>query len=132
MNFENTIMTKELRIFIVDDSAIVRDRLTSLLAELESVKIIGYAENSAQATDEILQSKPDIVILDIFLNGGNGITVLKNIRGKKIQSKIIVLTNYAQEQYRKKCFEEGADYFFDKSIEFDKIVDIITRFSVAA
>lgn len=125
-------MTKELRIFIVDDSAIVRDRLTSLLAELESVKIIGYAENSAQATDEILQSKPDIVILDIFLNGGNGITVLKNIRGKKIQSKIIVLTNYAQEQYRKKCFEEGADYFFDKSIEFDKIVDIITRFSVAA
>ncbi|MBW7888254.1 MAG: response regulator transcription factor [Bacteroidetes bacterium] len=124
-------MTKELRVFIVDDSAIVRDRLTSLLSELDAVKIIGYAENSAQATEAIIQAKPDIVILDIFLSGGNGITVLKNIRGKKIQSKVIVLTNYAQDQYRKKCFEEGADYFFDKSIEFDKIADVITRVAVA-
>jgi DNA-binding NarL/FixJ family response regulator len=129
---QNNIKPKELSIFIVDDSEIVRDRLTSLLSEMDSVKIIGYAEKPIEATESILRYQPDVIILDIFLNGGNGITVLKNIRAKNIHSKIIVLTNYAQDQYRKKCFEEGADYFFDKSIEFDQIVDVIQRFSVAA
>ncbi len=57
---------------------------------------------------------------------------MKNIRSRNIPSKVIVLTNYAQEQYRKKCFEEGADFFFDKSIEFDKIVEVIQKLRMAA
>jgi CheY-like chemotaxis protein len=43
-----------------------------------------------------------------------------------------MLTNYAQEEYRKKCFEEGADFFFDKSIEFDRVIDVIQKLSAAA
>lgn len=123
---------KLLSILIVDDSQIVRDRLTSMLNELGSVKIIGYADNPLSATEAIVHNKPDVVILDIFLTGGSGIHVLKNIRSRKITSKVIVLTNYAQEQYRKKCFEEGADFFFDKSIEFDRIIDIIQKLRFAA
>lgn len=118
---------KLLTILIVDDSQIVRDRLTSMLNELDSVKITGYADNPLSATEAIVNSKPDVVILDIFLTGGSGIHVLKNIRSRNITSKVIVLTNYAQEQYRKKCFEEGADFFFDKSIEFDRIVEVIQK-----
>jgi two-component system, NarL family, response regulator DevR len=121
-----------LKIFIVDDSQIVRDRLTSMLNELGSVHIIGYADNPLSATESIVNEKPDIVILDIFLMGGSGIHVLKNIRSRSITSKVIVLTNYAQEQYRKKCFEEGADFFFDKSIEFDRIIDVIQKLRFAA
>ncbi|MDD8017364.1 MAG: response regulator transcription factor [Bacteroidota bacterium] len=123
---------KLLNVFIVDDSQIVRDRLTSLLNEVGSINIVGYADNPLSATESIVALQPDIIILDIFLLGGSGIHVLKNIRSLNITSKVIVLTNYAQEQYRKKCFEEGADFFFDKSIEFDRIVDVIQKIRVAA
>jgi len=124
--------TRTINVFIVDDSEIVRDRLTSMLSEVPSINIIGYADNPLAATESIVRSKPDVVILDIFLTGGSGIHVLKNIRGKQITSKVIMLTNYAQEEYKKKCFEEGADFFFDKSIEFDRVIDVIQKLSAAA
>jgi DNA-binding NarL/FixJ family response regulator len=124
--------TRTINVFIVDDSEIVRDRLTSMLTEVPSINIIGYADNPLAATESIVRSKPDVVILDIFLTGGSGIHVLKNIRGKQITSKVIMLTNYAQEEYKKKCFEEGADFFFDKSIEFDRVIDVIQKLSAAA
>lgn len=123
---------KMVNVFIVDDSEIVRDRLTSMLSEASMINIIGFADNPLSATEQILKLKPDVIILDIFLTGGSGIHVLKNIRKKHITSKVIVLTNYAQDQYRKKCFEEGADFFFDKSIEFNRVVDVIQKLSVAA
>jgi DNA-binding NarL/FixJ family response regulator len=124
--------TKLINVLIVDDSEIVRDRLTSMLSEVSSINVIGYADNPLTATETIVRSKPDVVILDIFLTGGSGIHVLKSIREKKITSKVIMLTNYAQEEYRKKCFEEGADFFFDKSIEFDRVIDVIQKLSAAA
>lgn len=132
METTTNVNLKLLNVFIVDDSQIVRDRLTSLLNELGSIKIVGYADNPLSATESIVATLPDIIILDIFLVGGSGIHVLKNIRSRNIPSKVIVLTNYAQEQYRKKCFEEGADFFFDKSIEFDKIVEVIQKLRMAA
>lgn len=134
-NIQNTQtleQTRTINVLIVDDSEIVRDRLTSMLTEVSSINIIGYADNPLAATESIIRTKPDVVILDIFLTGGSGIHVLKNIRGKKITSKVIMLTNYAQDEYRKKCFEEGADFFFDKSIEFDRVIDVIQKLSAAA
>lgn len=129
---QTLVNTKTINVFIVDDSEIVRDRLTSMLSEVPSINILGYADNPLAATESIVKQRPDVIILDIFLTGGSGIHVLKNIRGKKITSKVIMLTNYAQDEYRKKCFEEGADFFFDKSIEFDKVIDVIQRISAAA
>lgn len=123
---------KKINVFVVDDSEIVRDRITSMLSEVPAINIVGYADNPLSATELIIKSNPDVVILDIFLTGGSGIHVLKSIRGKKVAAKVIMLTNYAQEEYRKKCFEEGADFFFDKSIEFDRVVDVITKLSTAA
>lgn len=103
-----------------------------MLSENPAINIVGYADNPLSATDLIVTTKPDFVILDIFLTGGSGIHVLRNIREKNVTAKVIMLTNYAQEEYRKKCFEEGADFFFDKSIEFDRVVDVISKFSTPA
>ena len=122
---------KKINVFVVDDSEIVRDRITAMLSEVPAINIVGYADNPLSATELIVKTNPDVVILDIFLSGGSGIHVLKNIRGKNVTAKVIMLTNYAQEEYRKKCFEEGADFFFDKSIEFDRVVDVISKFSTA-
>lgn len=128
---QTLISTKTINVFIVDDSEIVRERLTSLLSEVPAINIVGAADNPLAATESIVALRPDVVILDIFLNGGSGIHVLKSIRAKQITSKVIMLTNYAQEEYRRKCFEEGADYFFDKSIEFDKVAEVIQRIAAS-
>lgn len=66
-----------------------------------------------------------IIILDIRMHGGNGIRILKAIREKNINSKVIMLTSYPYQKYRKKCMEAGADCFFDKSREFGKVMEVL-------
>jgi len=124
--------SSKISVFVVDDSEIVRDRIISLLLEIPAVSISGFADNPNTAMELIVKLNPDVIILDIFLAGGSGIQVLKSIREKQITAKVIMLTNYEQEAYRKKCFEEGADFFIDKSIEFMRVVDIISKLSKAA
>ncbi len=116
---------KIMNLFISDDSPVVRVRLSHIINELKNVNIIGEAENVQNSITLIEELKPDIVILDISMPGGSGIDVLRNIREKYLHTKVIILTNYSFPQYRKICMDSGADYFFDKSNEFDKVVDVL-------
>jgi len=118
---------KIVRVFIVDDSAIIRERLEMLLSELKGIEIIGQAKGSTEAEEAIPKLKPDVVILDIRMHGGNGIEVLKNIKKEKNSPLVIMLTNYPYPQYRKKCKDAGANFFFDKSTEFDKITEVLKK-----
>lgn len=110
-----------MKIFIVDDSKIVQEGLKKMIEGLETVEIAGTAENAQDALHHITETKPDAVILDIRLPGQSGIEVLRGIREKKLPVKVIMLTNYPYPQYRKKCEELGADYFFDKVTEVEKV-----------
>ncbi len=114
-----------MNLVISDDSPVVRVRLSHLIGELKNVNIVGEAEDVKKSIEIIEELKPDIVILDISMPGGSGLDVLKNIREKFLRTKVIILTNYSFPQYRKICMDSGADYFFDKSNEFDKVVDVL-------
>ena len=116
-----------MKVFIVDDSALVRERLIALISEYPEIEITGQAENAQEAINSIRKLKPDVVILDIRMPGGNGIEVLRNIKKYNSAPTVIILTNYPYPQYRKKCMEAGADYFFDKSTEFHKIIEVIKK-----
>lgn len=116
-----------MRVLIVYDSAIVRERLVSMLSELKDVEVIGQAGSPAEAIHEIKKLKPDAVILDIRLKGGNGIEVLENIKKDQPAIRVIMFTNFPFPQYRKKCMEAGADFFFDKSIEFEKMLEVVRK-----
>lgn len=116
-----------MKVFIVDDSKVVRERLINMISELPEIKIAGQAKNGREAIKYIRKIKPDVVILDIRLPGGNGIEVLKNIKKDKKSPLVIILTNYPTSQYRKKCMDEGADFFFDKSTEFNKIIGVLKK-----
>ena len=116
-----------MKIFIVDDSALVRERIIAMISEHPGIEIIGQAKNAPEGIKSILELKPDMVILDIRMPGGNGIEVLNKIKKIKPAPTIIILTNYPYPQYRKKCMEAGADYFFDKSTEFNKIIEVINK-----
>ena len=116
-----------MKVFIVDDSAVMRQRLKRLLADVQEVQVIGEAGEVQEATDAILEQKPDVVLLDIHLFNGNGIDVLQNLKKETPAPVVIILTNYPYPQYRQKCLEAGADFFFVKSTEFDQVVPALKQ-----
>ena len=114
-----------MKVLIVDDSKIVCNGLQQMLTNIADVEIVGQAHNAQDAIQSISEAKPDVVILDIRMPGKSGIEVLKEIRDKKLPIRVIMLTNYPYPQYRKKCEELGADYFFDKVTEIEEIPKVI-------
>jgi len=114
-----------LKILIADDSEQVRKSLSRLLSILRGVEIIGEAVDGQQAIDKTRKLKPDILILDMKMPNGSGLDVLHEIAPDKENLRVIMLTNYANEQFRNESLKAGADYFFDKSTEFEKVFDVI-------
>ena len=114
-----------MRVFIADDSEMVCERLTKMLQRLDGVEVVGKAHSVPDAIESISQLKPEVVVLDIQMPGGSGYHVLQNVKKDDPAPIVIMLTNYALPMYRQRSLAAGADYFFDKSIEFDKVVNAI-------
>ena len=116
-----------MKVFIVDDSRAFRKELINLLSKLKEVEIVGQAQDSVKAMEAIQRLKPDVVISGIPISGGNGIRLVKNIKKDKLATIVMILTHYPYRQYRKMYMDAGADFFFDKSTEFDQIIDVLKK-----
>ena len=119
---------QKVSVFIADDSLIVREHLVTMLDELIGIQIVGQAETVAEAINGILELRPDVVILDIRMPGGGGLDVLQAIKQNESAPVVIILTNYPYPGYRQKCLQAGADFFLDKSTEFDQIPELFERY----
>ncbi|MFC2092549.1 response regulator transcription factor [Bacteroidota bacterium] len=116
-----------MRVLIADDSKPVRERLVSTLSELDDVNIVGQAENTIEAKILIKELNPDLLVLDIRMPGGTGMNIIDDIKKFNPKIIIIILTNYHFSEYKQKCMKEGADYFFSKSDEYEKVIDLIDK-----
>ncbi len=116
-----------MKVFVADDSPAVRSRVVNMLTEIVGVEVVGQASDAPEAVREIKRLQPDAVVLDIHMPNGNGIDVLLEIRQTPPPPLVIILTNYPYDQYRDRCLRAGADYFFDKSNEFEKITDVFKQ-----
>lgn len=110
-----------MRILIVDDSEVIRERLMLLLNEIAGVEVVGQAETVAQAMDELRLLKPDAMTLDLHLPDGNGLDVLQMLQHERIPTAAIVLTSYPYPQYEKRSRAAGAYAFLNKAGDFDKV-----------
>ena len=120
---------KNIKVFIADDSLVVREHLVTMLDELPRIVTVGQAETVAKAINGILELRPDVVILDIRMPGGSGVDVLQTIKQDETAAPIvIILTNYPYSGYRQKCLQAGADFFLDKSTEFDQIPKLFEQY----
>jgi DNA-binding NarL/FixJ family response regulator len=117
----------KIKVLIADDSLIVREHLVTMIEELAGIEIVGQAENVAEAISAVRILKPDAVILDILMPGGSGFKVLQNIKQAGAGPMVIILTNYPYPVFRQKCLQAGADFFLDKSTEFDQIPELFER-----
>jgi len=117
----------KITVFIVDGSSIIQERLTTMLADLNNVEVIGQAQNAADAVRSIRACKPDLVIQDVHTADGSGLDLLAAVKQDEGSPIVIVLTNNAYPAYRKAYQRAGADFFFDKSSEFDQIPEVLRR-----
>ena len=118
-------MKRPVKVLLVDDSRLVRERLASLVTELPGVELVGQAGGVAEAIRKIHKLRPQIVVLDISLADGTGLQVLQGIRNRRPFPCVIMLTNFTQAAYREKCFKLGAEHFFDKSAQFENAVEVL-------
>jgi DNA-binding NarL/FixJ family response regulator len=110
----HTATDNRTHVFIVEDSPIVRKRLVAMMDETDGVSVVGEADTQKDAVEGILRTRPDWVLLDVRLIGGNGIEVLRQVRKQVPDTGFIVLTNFNTPQYRRICIQEGASHFVDK------------------
>jgi len=116
-----------VKVLIVDDSAIIRERLKAMLSEITELENISQARDSLEAISSFQKLNPEVVILDIRMPGGSGIDVLQEIKKGNQPPLVMVLTNYPYPQYHRKYIDAGADFFFDKSTEFHKVTEVLKQ-----
>jgi DNA-binding NarL/FixJ family response regulator len=123
------IANSPVRVFIVEDSPLIRKRIMDNLHSIGGFIVVGFAESEDDAVAAITETEPDVVVTDIRLKEGNGIEVVRQVRQASLASppKIYVLSNYASPEYRHECELVGADAFFDKSGEYDRFLDALQR-----
>ncbi len=114
-----------LNIIIIDDSDPIRMRIKKLLVAVPDVYVVAEAADGEQGIDIIHQYMPHVVILDINMPKLNGLDVLRNVREKYPEMKFLVLTNYSDKKTMQYALELGADHVFDKSAEFEMMVQIV-------
>ena len=117
-----------VKVFIAEDSALIRERVAALLAA-EAMDVVGHAPSPRDSIAGILAARPDVVVLDVQLEGGSGLEVLRAVRGTDPGIAFVVFSNNAAPAYRKRYLGEGAQRFLDKTAEFDQLVDAVEHAS---
>ncbi len=112
-------------ILIVDDSALIMERMVPMLEEMENVEFVIHAGTYQEAIELLEKISPQFVLLDIHLPDRSGIELLRTIRERYREIIVLMITNSAGESYREICKKLGARYFFDKSKDFDQIPAVI-------
>ena len=115
--------------YIVEDSATIRENLISTLEEIAPVKVVGFAETEREANHWLEANDGDwqLAIVDLFLKEGSGLGVLKGCQNRMPYQRVVVLTNYATDDIRRRCAELGSDAVFDKSNELEQLLDYCSQ-----
>jgi DNA-binding NarL/FixJ family response regulator len=120
-----------LKVFIADDSVVVRGQLKEALEEQGSIEVVGESGNAEHAIIEIRRLDPQVVIIDIRMPGGGGLPVLKDLKARSPSRIAIILTSFPFPQYREAYLAAGADYFFDKTKDIpqmtNKLVELASK-----
>ncbi|HZQ73841.1 MAG TPA: response regulator [Burkholderiales bacterium] len=120
-----------MEIFLVEDSAPVRERLQAMLSKVPGAHVSGHATQARAAIRDILELKPDVVVLDLKLDEGSGFDVLKEVHRQEPGIDFYMLSNFASEPYRSYALRLGARDFFDKTSEFERVREVIAKRAAA-
>ena len=123
------VSTHPLKVYLVEDSALLRDRLIKSLSRLAGVEIVGSSATEQDAINELASVRCDALVLDMQLQDGSGLNVLEAVRRSDTpdhHTLVIMLTNYASSIYRTRCLAAGADFFLDKAHDTERLEEILS------
>ena len=122
-----------MKVFVVEDSAAVRERLVEMIREVKDIEVVGEAATYDTAVAGIIDTRPDVAVLDIKLANetGSGIDALIEVRKTLPGIRAIILSNYSTPQHLKASADAGAEYFLDKSIDFERVAEILQQMQIA-
>jgi len=115
-----------MRVLLADDSNLILERLQEALSIYKQVEIVGLCGNGIETLEAIRTLKPDLAIIDIKMPGLTGIEVLQEIRKESKSPKIVILTFYSSDYYQQVAIKFGADYFYSKVDDFEKIPQLVS------
>ncbi len=115
-------------VFLADDSTAIRQRVSAMLAP-RAIRIVGEAATPQACIEGILATRPAVVVLDVQLEGGTGLQVLRAVHLTAPQIAFIVFSNHSGPAYRKRYLSAGAMHFLDKSTEVDQLASVIKKVS---
>jgi CheY-like chemotaxis protein len=118
-----------VKLLIADDSALLRKSLVKLLQPMNIDFDILEASNIPATIDAITLYYPDILILDLHFPEGYGYEVMDYILNHDLDLVVIILTNLASKDNETRCYSKGANHFLDKTHEYDKLTDVISRYA---
>lgn len=116
-----------IKIYIVDDHAIVRQGLRRILEEADDMEVVGEASNGIEALRNIRQKKWDVMLLDISMPEKNGGDTLKQIMEENKNAKVLILSMYAEDQYAVRLLKAGAAGYLTKDVAPQQLVEAIRR-----
>ena len=116
-----------LKVYIADDSVVVREKLKEALEETDFIKVVGESGDAVQAITDIRRLDPQVTIIDIRMPGGGGLPVLQDLKACTPDRVAIILTSFPFPQYRQACLAAGADYFFDKTKDIQQMTEMLVE-----
>jgi DNA-binding NarL/FixJ family response regulator len=116
-----------VRLLIADDHAVVRAGLKSLLGELRDIQIVGEAANGAEVLSQARRHRPDVVLLDVRMPGGDGLSVLNELRAELPGVPTIMFSGYDNPTYVARALALGAVGYLDKASSRDEIADAVRQ-----
>jgi DNA-binding NarL/FixJ family response regulator len=122
---EMRVLSPAVRVFLVEDSPAVLERLSEMLGSIPGVAITGCATGADEAVRAILATRPDMVVLDVRLAQGSGLDVLRAVHSRAPEVECYLLSNFSDDYYRRAALDFGARGFFDKTAEFGRVRDLV-------
>lgn len=114
-----------MKILIVDDSVFFREKLKEAINSMDITILILEELTYEGGKRAFSYYNPDLVILEIELQGKSGINLLQEIKSSSLPCMVIIFTDYSSEEFKVNCLENGADYFFDKGKTYVELLEII-------
>lgn len=120
-----TLAPSPVKVLVVDASPIILKRLVNLVADVPNVNVVGEATDGLRAQELFRHFRPDVIILDIQIPRIDGLDLLVLFKREHPACKVVVLTTYEFEAFRRLYAQLGADHFFTKSMEFEQIIEVL-------
>ena len=115
-------MAEPVRLLLVDDHAVVREGLRAFLRLVPGIEVVGEASDGASAVSAGRALRPDVVLLDLVMPGGDGVSALRLLRAEVPQARVLVLTSFTDDAQIFAAMEAGAAGYLLKDVEPDALV----------